>query len=31
VRASNIFDQTYFESGFPTAGRTALGGLQYEF
>jgi iron complex outermembrane receptor protein len=31
VRATNIFDQTYFENGFPTAGRTALGGLQYEF
>ena len=31
VRANNIFDQTYFENGFQTAGRTALGGLQYEF
>ena len=31
VRANNIFNQTYFENGFPTAGRTALGGLQYEF
>ncbi len=31
VRANNIFDQTYFENGFPTPGRTALGGLQYEF
>jgi outer membrane receptor protein involved in Fe transport len=31
VRASNIFNQTYFENGFPTAGRTALGGMQYEF
>jgi outer membrane receptor for ferric coprogen and ferric-rhodotorulic acid len=31
VRAANIFNQTYFENGFPTAGRTALGGLQYEF
>jgi vitamin B12 transporter len=31
VRANNIFNQTYFESGFPTAGRTALGGLQFEF
>lgn len=31
VRANNIFNQTYFESGFSTAGRTALGGLQYEF
>ena len=31
VRTSNIFDQSYFENGFTTAGRTALGGLQYEF
>ncbi len=31
VRAENIFNQTYFESGFRTPGRTALGGLQYEF
>jgi vitamin B12 transporter len=31
VRADNIFNQTYFESGFPTLGRTAMGGLQYEF
>jgi vitamin B12 transporter len=31
VRANNIFNQTYFESGFPTAGRTALGGMQFEF
>jgi outer membrane receptor protein involved in Fe transport len=31
VRANNIFNQTYFESGFPTPGRTALGGIQYEF
>ncbi len=31
VRANNIFNQTYFENGFATAGRTALGGLQYEF
>jgi iron complex outermembrane receptor protein len=31
VRADNIFNQTYFESGFPTAGRTASSGLQYEF
>jgi vitamin B12 transporter len=31
VRAANVFNQTYFENGFPTAGRTALGGLQYEF
>jgi vitamin B12 transporter len=31
VRANNIFDQTYFENGFATAGRTIVGGLQYEF
>jgi len=31
VRAENIFNQTYFESGFPAAGRTAMGGLQLEF
>jgi iron complex outermembrane receptor protein len=31
VRAENIFNQTYFESGFLTAGRTAAAGLQFEF
>jgi outer membrane receptor protein involved in Fe transport len=31
VRANNIFDQSYFENGFTTPGRTALWGLQYEF
>ena len=31
VRANNILNQTYFESGFPTPGRTAIGGLQFEF
>jgi len=31
VRADNIFNQTYFESGFLTAGRTAMGGMQFEF
>jgi len=31
VRADDIFNQTYFESGFLTAGRTASGGLQFEF
>jgi len=31
VRADNIFNQTYFESGFLTPGRTALGGLQIAF
>jgi iron complex outermembrane receptor protein len=30
-RVDNIFNQTYFESGFLTPGRTALGGLQFEF
>jgi iron complex outermembrane receptor protein len=31
VRADNIFNQTYFENGFLTAGRTGSGGLQFEF
>ncbi|HEX3879405.1 MAG TPA: TonB-dependent receptor [Bryobacteraceae bacterium] len=31
VRADNLANQTYFESGFPTPGRTASAGLQYEF
>jgi len=31
VRADNIFNQTYFENGFLTPGRTASSGLQYEF
>jgi iron complex outermembrane receptor protein len=31
VRANNVFNQTYFESGFPTPGRTAYGGMQFEF
>jgi len=31
VRADNIFDQAYFESGFLTPGRTASSGLQFEF
>ena len=31
VRANNIFNQTYFENGFLTPGRTASSGLQYEF
>jgi iron complex outermembrane receptor protein len=31
VRANNIFNQAYFESGFLTPGRTASGGLQFEF
>ena len=30
-RAENLFDQTYYESGFRTPGRTARGGLQFEF
>jgi outer membrane cobalamin receptor len=31
ARADNVFNQTYFESGFPMAGATALGGIQFEF
>ena len=31
VRADNIFNQTYFESGFPTPGRIASTGMQFEF
>jgi outer membrane receptor protein involved in Fe transport len=31
VRADNLFSQTYFESGFLTAGRTGTGGLEFEF
>jgi outer membrane receptor protein involved in Fe transport len=31
VRAKNLFNQTYFENGFATAGRTAMAGMQYEF
>jgi outer membrane receptor protein involved in Fe transport len=31
VHANNIFNQTYFEAGFPTPGRVGLGGLQFEF
>jgi len=31
VRADNIFNQNYFESGFPTPGRTGVGGMQLEF
>jgi outer membrane receptor protein involved in Fe transport len=31
VRADNLLGQTYFESGFPTAGRTGMGGMQWEF
>jgi vitamin B12 transporter len=31
VRADNIFNQTYFENGFLTPGRTAMGGVQFEF
>jgi outer membrane receptor protein involved in Fe transport len=31
VRAGNIFSQTYFESGFLTAGRTGMSGLEFEF
>ena len=31
IRAENIFNQTYFESGYPTPGRTAMGGMQFDF
>ncbi len=31
VRADNISNQTYFESGFPTPGRTGMGGMQFDF
>ena len=31
ARGENIFNQTYFEGGFLTAGRTGRGGLEYEF
>jgi iron complex outermembrane receptor protein len=31
LRADNIFNQTYFESGFLTPGRTATGVMQFEF
>jgi len=31
VRAENLAGQDYFENGFRTAGRTANGGIQFEF
>ncbi len=31
VRAENLADQEYFENGFRTPGRTASGGIQFEF
>ena len=31
ARAENILNQTYFESGYPTPGRTAMGGMQFDF
>jgi vitamin B12 transporter len=31
ARVDNLLGQTYFESGFPTAGRTGMGGMQWEF
>jgi len=31
ARAENLFNQTYFESGYPTPGRTAMGGMQFDF
>lgn len=31
VRAGNLLDQAYYESGFPTPGRTGKAGMQFEF
>ena len=31
ARTENIFNQTYYESGYPTPGRTARGGIQFDF
>ena len=31
VRGENIFNQTYFENGYATPGRTAIGGIQFDF
>jgi vitamin B12 transporter len=31
ARIENLTGQHYFESGFPTPGRTAMGGIHYEF
>jgi outer membrane receptor protein involved in Fe transport len=31
AKAQNIFDQTYYESGFLTPGITTRGGIQFEF
>lgn len=31
ARGENLAGQTYYESGFPTPGRTGVGGLQWEF
>jgi vitamin B12 transporter len=31
ARAENMLDQAYFESGFPTPGRTGKAGVQFEF
>lgn len=31
VRGDNLGGQAYFENGFPTAGRTGMGGMQWEF
>jgi len=31
ARANDILNQSYFENGFRTAGRTAMGGMQFEF
>jgi len=31
VRTENLLDQAYYESGFPTPGRTGRAGMQFEF
>jgi outer membrane receptor protein involved in Fe transport len=31
AKADNLFDQTYFENGFRTPGRTITAGTQFEF
>jgi outer membrane receptor protein involved in Fe transport len=31
VRGENLMNQEYFENGFRTPGRTANGGIQFEF
>ena len=31
ARADNLLDQAYYESGFPTPGRTGRAGVEFEF